>query len=45
MRRAVFEHLAVGPQVVRATAPGLTWGGRPVPEGLSLAIVAVMGLA
>jgi ABC-2 type transport system permease protein len=26
-------------------APGLTWSGWPVPEWLSLGIVAVMGLA
>jgi ABC-2 type transport system permease protein len=45
MRHAVFGHLAVGTQALNALSPGVTWGGWLVPLGLSLAIVAVMGLA
>jgi len=43
MRHAVFSHLNVPPQVVSKLAPGVTWNGWPVPVGLSLGIVAVMG--
>lgn len=45
MRRAVFDHLSLSPQVVQALAPGITWGGWTVPQSLSLAIVAAMGLS
>jgi len=45
MRQAVFDHLAVSPQVLHALSPGVTWAGWLVPLGLSLTIVAVMGLA
>jgi ABC-2 type transport system permease protein len=45
MRRAVFDHLTVSPQALNALSPGVTWAGWLVPLGLSLAIVAVMGLA
>ncbi len=44
MRRAVFDHLAVSPLALNALSPGVTWGGWVVPLGLSLAIVAAMGL-
>jgi len=44
MRHAVFDHLAFG-QVLNRLSPGITWFGWRVPLGLSLAIVAVMGLA
>jgi ABC-2 type transport system permease protein len=44
MRHAVFSHLSLPPLAQQALAPGLTWGGWPVPEWLSLGIVAVMGL-
>jgi ABC-2 type transport system permease protein len=44
MRHAVFDHLAVSPLTLKALSPGVTWGGWVVPIGLSLAIVAVMGL-
>ena len=44
MRHAVFDHLAVSPLALKALSPGVTWGGWVVPIGLSLAIVAVMGL-
>lgn len=45
MRHAVFDHLAVGPLARNALSPGVTWNGWLVPVGLSLAIVAAMGLA
>src|SRR5271165_3741961 len=45
MRHAVFDHLAVSPLALQALSPGVTWGGWVVPIGLSLAMVAVMGLA
>jgi ABC-2 type transport system permease protein len=45
MRQAVFGHLAVSPLALGELSPGVTWNGWLVPTGLSLAIVAVMGLA
>jgi ABC-2 type transport system permease protein len=45
MRRAVFSHLSISPLAAHALAPGVTWAGWLVPTWLSLAIVAVMGLA
>jgi ABC-2 type transport system permease protein len=45
MRHAVFSHLSVSPAAVNALSPGITWAGWLVPLGLSLAIVAAMGLA
>ena len=45
MRHAVFDHLAVGPLALNALSPGVTWDGWLVPLGLSLAMVAAMGLA
>jgi ABC-2 type transport system permease protein len=45
MRSAVFSHLSVSPLAVHALSPGITWFGWVVPVGLSLAIVAAMGLA
>ena len=45
MRHAVFSHLSVSPAALNALAPGITWAGWVVPLGLSLAMVAVMGLA
>jgi ABC-2 type transport system permease protein len=45
MRHAVFDHLAVSPAVLNALSPGVTWNGWLVPLGLSLAMVAAMGLA
>ena len=44
MRQAVFAHLSVGPVALHALSPGITWNGWLVPVGLSLAIVAAMGL-
>jgi ABC-2 type transport system permease protein len=45
MRHAVFSHLPVSPLAVQALSPGVTWFGWVVPLGLSLAMVAAMGLA
>jgi len=43
MRHAVFSHLNVSPVVTAVVSPALTWNGWPVPVGLSLGMVAVMG--
>ena len=44
MRHAVFDHLSVNPVALHALSPGVTWDGWLVPLGLSLAMVAAMGL-
>jgi ABC-2 type transport system permease protein len=44
MRRAVFSHLNISPAALHQLAPGVSWGGWTVPLGLSLGIVALMGL-
>ena len=44
MRHAVFTHLSLGEEALHALSPGITWAGWVVPIGLSLGIVAVMGL-
>jgi ABC-2 type transport system permease protein len=44
MRHAVFTHLSLAPGALEALSPGITWAGWVVPIGLSLGIVAVMGL-
>jgi ABC-2 type transport system permease protein len=44
MRRAVFSHLNISPAALQKLAPGVSWGGWTVPIGLSLGIVALMGL-
>jgi ABC-2 type transport system permease protein len=43
MRHAVFSHLSVSPTATAALSPAVTWNGWPVPIGLSLGIVALMG--
>jgi ABC-2 type transport system permease protein len=43
MRHAVFSHLSVSPAASAALSPAVTWFGWPVPVGLALGIVAVMG--
>jgi ABC-2 type transport system permease protein len=43
MRHAVFSHLSVSPAATAALSPPVTWNGWPVPIGLSLGIVALMG--
>jgi ABC-2 type transport system permease protein len=44
MRYAVFSHLSVSPAAMSFLAPDVTWVGWQVPIGLSLGIVAVMGV-
>jgi ABC-2 type transport system permease protein len=47
MRHAVFSHLGLTPAAAAAVAaldPGVTWGGWKVPDGLSLGLVAVVGV-
>jgi ABC-2 type transport system permease protein len=44
MRRAVFSHLNLSPAALHQLAPGVSWFGWTVPLGLSLGIVALMGL-
>jgi ABC-2 type transport system permease protein len=47
MRHAVLGHLGLTPAAAAATAaldPGITWGGWKVPDGLSLGLVAVLGV-
>jgi len=44
MRDAVFSHLNIAPVEQHLLAPGLDWAGWPVPQWLSLGIVAAMGL-
>ena len=44
MRHAVFTHLNLSEEAMQALSPGITWAGWVVPIGLSLGIVAVMGL-
>jgi len=43
MRHAVFTHLPIPPEMAAALSPSVTWFGWPVPIGLSLSIVALMG--
>jgi len=43
MRHAVFSYLEVSPVARASLSPSLTWNGWPVPVGLSIGIVAVMG--
>jgi ABC-2 type transport system permease protein len=45
MRHVVFSHLSVSPAATAALSPPLTWDGWAVPVGVSLGIVAVMGVA
>jgi ABC-2 type transport system permease protein len=44
MRHAVFSHLTIDPAFEQRLSPGITWVGWAVPVGLSLGIVAIMGL-
>jgi ABC-2 type transport system permease protein len=45
MRHSVFDHLPISPLALKALSPGVTWDGWLVPLGLSLAMVAAIGLA
>jgi len=44
MRHAVFGHLSVPAAATASIAPGITWNGWVVPDGLSLGIVAIIGV-
>jgi ABC-2 type transport system permease protein len=44
MRHAVFSHLTISPLALSTLSPGITWGGWVVPVGLSVGIVAIMGV-
>src|SRR5580698_5631398 len=44
MRHAVFSHLTMPAAFEQHLAPPITWAGWPVPLGLSLGMVAIMGL-
>jgi ABC-2 type transport system permease protein len=44
MRHAVFSHLSVPAAATKSIAPGITWNGWVVPDGLSLGIVAIIGV-
>ena len=44
MRHAVFTKLSMGPAFEQHLSPGVTWAGWVVPLGLSLGMVAIMGL-
>src|SRR6202046_2406123 len=44
MRHLVFSHLNLSPAALHQLAPGVSWFGWTVPLGLSLGIVAIMGL-
>jgi daunorubicin resistance ABC transporter membrane protein len=44
MRHTVFSHLGIAPAATAALSPGVTWDGWLVPMGLSLGMVALMGV-
>ena len=44
MRHAVFTKLSMGPAFEQHLSPGVTWAGWVVPLGLSLGMVAIMGV-
>jgi ABC-2 type transport system permease protein len=45
MRQAIFSHLPISAGAIQGISPGVKWGGWEVPPGMSLGIMAVMGLA
>jgi ABC-2 type transport system permease protein len=45
LRRTVFEHLNLTPQLQHLLNPGLTWGGWRLPTLLEVAIVGLLSLA
>jgi ABC-2 type transport system permease protein len=45
IRRVVFKHLDLTPEVRARLDPGITWGGWHVPSALCVAVVAGLGLA
>jgi ABC-2 type transport system permease protein len=44
MRRAVFAHIPIPPEVAAGLNGGVTWDGWRLPSGLALAVVGVVGL-
>jgi ABC-2 type transport system permease protein len=44
IRRVVFDHLHMAPQIRARLDPGITWGGWHVPVLLEIGVVAVLGL-
>ncbi len=44
MRRAVFAHISVPPDLSRLLDPGISWGGWRLPTSVELALVAVLAL-
>ena len=44
MRHAVFSHLSIPPAATTTLDPGVSWNGWHVPDGLSLGMVAVIGV-
>jgi ABC-2 type transport system permease protein len=44
IRHAVFSHLALPTRAFDVLSPGVTWAGWEVPIGVSLGIVALMGV-
>jgi ABC-2 type transport system permease protein len=44
MRRVVFAHLSLSPQVRARLDPGISWNGWRVPTLLEIAVVAVLGV-
>ncbi|MDT4932258.1 MAG: type transport system permease protein [Pseudonocardiales bacterium] len=45
IRRVVFKHLDLTPEVRARLDPGITWGGWHVPSALCVAVVAALGVA
>jgi ABC-2 type transport system permease protein len=45
MRRAVFAHIPIPPEVAAGLNGGVTWDGWRLPSALALAVVGVVGLA
>jgi ABC-2 type transport system permease protein len=45
IRRVVFKHLDLTPEVRARLDPGITWGGWHVPSALCVAVVAGLGVA
>jgi ABC-2 type transport system permease protein len=44
MRRVVFDHLHMAPQIRARLDPGISWGGWHVPVALELGVVALLGV-
>jgi ABC-2 type transport system permease protein len=44
LRRLIFAHLDLSPAVRASLSPGVTWNGWPVPSGVEIGIVALIGI-